>query len=51
MIKNLLLKDLNVKKTIEENHIEIKLVKGNIELFSSVFSKMLAFVLTKDLFK
>ena len=34
------LKDLNAKKTKQENDIPIKLIKENIELFSSVLYRM-----------
>ena len=39
------LKDLNAKKTEPENDISIKLIKENIELFSSVLSRMFNFYL------
>ena len=35
------LKDLNAKNVKQENDIPIKLIKENIELFSSVLSRML----------
>ena len=45
------LKDyLNVKKAKQDNHFEIKLIKGNIELFSSVLSRMFNFYIDKRSF-
>ena len=37
------LKDLNAKKAKQENDTPIKLLKENIELFSSVLSRMFNF--------
>ena len=39
------LKDLNAKKAKQENDIPIKLIKENIELFSSTLSRMFNFYL------
>ena len=44
------LKDLNTKKAKQENDIPIKLMKGNIELFFSVLSKMFNFYIGKASF-
>ena len=44
------LKDLSAKKTKQENDIPIKLIKENIELFSSTLYRMFNFILTKHLF-
>ena len=41
------LKDLNAKKAEQENDIPIKLIKDNIELFSSVLSRMFNFYIEK----
>ena len=41
------LKDLNMKKAKQENDIPIRLIKENIELFSSVLSRTLTFILIK----
>ena len=41
------LKDLNAKKAKQENDIPIKLIKDNIELFSSVLSRMFNFYIEK----
>ena len=41
------LKDLNMKKAKQENDIPIRLIKENIELFSSVLSRILTFILIK----
>ena len=45
-----LLKDLNAKKAKQENDISIKLIKENIELFSSVLSRMFTFYIDKKSF-
>ena len=45
-----LLKDLNAKKAKQENDIPIKLIKENIELFSSVLSRMFHFYIDKTSF-
>ena len=44
------LKDLNAKKAKQENDIPIKLIKENIELFSSVLSRMFNFYVDKASF-
>ena len=44
------LKDLNAKKAKQENNIPIKLIKENIELFSSVLSRMFNFHIDKAFF-
>ena len=44
------LKDLNAKKAKQENDIPIKLIKENIELFSSVLSRMFNFYIDKASF-
>ena len=41
------LKDLNVKRAKQENDIPVKLIKENIELFSSVLSRMFNFYIDK----
>ena len=50
MIKNEALKVLNTKKAKQENDISIKLTKENIELFSSVLSRMFNFYIDKASF-
>ena len=45
-----ILKDLNAKKAKQENDIPIKLIKENIELFSSVLSRMFNFYIDKASF-
>ena len=42
-----ILKDLNAKKVKQENDFPIKLIKENIELFSSVLSRMFNFYIAK----
>ena len=44
------LKVLNAKKAKQENDIPIKLIKENIELFSSVLSRMFNFYIDKASF-
>ena len=44
------LKDLSAKKAKQENDIPIKLIKENIELFSSTVYRMFNFILTIHLF-
>ena len=44
------LKDLNAKRAKQENDIPLKLSKENIELFSSVFSRMFNFYIDKIYF-
>ena len=44
------LKDLNVKKANQENDIPIRLIKENVELFSSVLSRMFNFYIDKTSF-
>ena len=44
------LKVLNAKKTKQENYIPIKLIKENIELFSSVLSRRFNFYIDKASF-
>ena len=44
------LKDLNAKKAKQENDIPIKLIKENIELFSSVLSRVFNFCIDKASF-
>ena len=44
------LKYLNAKKVKQENDIPIKLIKENIELFSSVLSRMFNFYIDKTSF-
>ena len=44
------LKDLNAKKAKQENDISIKLIKKNIELFSSALSRMFDFYIDKTSF-
>ena len=44
------LKDLNAKNVKQENNIPIKLIKENIELFSSVLSRMFNFYIDKASF-
>ena len=44
------LKDLNAKKAKQENDIPIKLIKENIELFSSVLTRMFNFYIDKTFF-
>ena len=44
------LKDLNAKKVKQENDIPIKLIKENIELFSSIVSRMFNFYIDKTSF-
>ena len=52
MIKKIaeVLKDLNAKKAKQKNDIPIKLIKKNIEFFSSVLSKMFNFCIDKTSF-
>ena len=45
------LKGLNAKKAKQENDIPIKLLKENIELFSSVLSRMFNFYIDKISFR
>ena len=45
------IKDLNTRKAKRVNDIPIKLIKENIELFSSVLSRMFNFYIDKDLFQ
>ena len=44
------LKELNATKAKQENYISIKLIKGSIELFSSVLSRMFNFYIDKTSF-
>ena len=44
------LKDLNAEKAKQENDIPIKLIKENIELFSSILSRMFNFYIDKTSF-
>ena len=44
------LKDLNAKRAKQKNDIPLKLFKENIELFSSVFSRMFSFYIDKIYF-
>ena len=44
------LKHLNKKKTKQENDIPVKLIKENIELFSSILSRMFNFYIDKTSF-
>ena len=45
-----ILKDLNAKKAKEENDIPIKLIKENIDLFSSILSRIFNFYIDKTSF-
>ena len=45
-----ILKDLNAKKVKQENDFPIKLIKENIEIFSSVLSRMFNFYIAKPPF-
>ena len=45
------LKELNAIKAKQENYIPIKLIKGRIELFPSVLSRMFNFYINKHLFQ
>ena len=44
------LKELNAIKAKQENYIPIKLIKGRIELFPSVLSRMFNFYINKTSF-
>ena len=46
-----LLKDSNGKKAKRENDISLKLIKENIDLFSSVLYKMVKFYIDKTYFR
>ena len=52
MIKKMaeILRDLNAKKAKQENDIPIKLIKENIDLFSSVLSRIFNFYIDKTSF-
>ena len=45
-----ILKDTNAKKAKQENDIPIKLIKENIDLFSSVLSRIFNFYIDKKSF-
>ena len=52
MIKKMaeVIKDINAKKAKQENNIPIKLIKENLELFSSVLSRKFSLYIDKTSF-